>query len=92
MSDMAGPSSSAVSVSRAAQIREEADVANPWTKKNPVLSMWLSGANAVAGRARGAGSAEAKRQQASLAKQAASFWSGAWLTDARPKAKPKRRR
>jgi hypothetical protein len=29
MSDMAGPSSSAVSVSRAAQIREETDVANP---------------------------------------------------------------
>jgi hypothetical protein len=61
MSDTAGPSSPAVSVSRAAQIREEVDVANPWTKKNPVLSMRLSGANAVAGRARGAGSAEAKR-------------------------------
>jgi hypothetical protein len=26
---------------------------NPWTKKNPLLSMWLSGANAVAGSAEG---------------------------------------
>jgi hypothetical protein len=37
-------------------------VANPWTKKNPLLSMWLSGANAGAGRARSVGAAEAKRQ------------------------------
>ena len=36
-------------------------MANPWTKKNPLLSMWLSGANAVAGRARQAGKAEAKK-------------------------------
>jgi hypothetical protein len=70
-------------------------MANPWTKKNPLLSMWLSGANALAGKARGAGAAEAKRQQASLVKEATRFWSGAWLTDAKPKAKrakPKRRR
>lgn len=26
---------------------------NPWTKKNPFLSMWLSAANAAAGAARG---------------------------------------
>ena len=25
---------------------------NPWLKKNPFLSMWLSGANAIAGSAR----------------------------------------
>jgi hypothetical protein len=25
---------------------------NPWTKKNPLMSMWLSGASAVANRAR----------------------------------------
>ena len=65
---------------------------NPWTKKNPLLSMWLSGANALAGRARGAGAAEAKRQQTSLAKQAARLWSGAWLADAEPKPKPKSKR
>ena len=67
-------------------------MANPWTKKNPLLSMWLSGANAVAGKARSAGAAEAKRQQTSLAKQTASFWSGGLLGATKPKAKPKRRR
>jgi len=52
--------------------------------------MWLSGANALAGRARSAGAA-AKRQQTSLAKQMARLWSGAWLADTKPKAKSKRR-
>ena len=67
-------------------------MANPWTKKNPLLSMWLSGANALAGRARGAGTAEAKRRQTSLIKQAARLWSGAGLADAKPKPKRKRHR
>jgi hypothetical protein len=67
-------------------------VANPWTKKNPLLSMWLSGAHALAGRARSAGAAEAKRQQTSLTKQAASFWSGAGLAATKPKPKTKHRR
>jgi hypothetical protein len=67
---------------------------NPWTKKNPLLSMWLSGANALAGKARGAGAAEAKRRQTGLAQQATRLWSGAWLADAKPKPKSnsKRRR
>ena len=52
------------------------------------MSMWLSGANALAGRARSAGTAEMSRQRASLAKRAARFWSGAWPAA----AKPKRRR
>src|SRR5437763_727308 len=46
---------------RPCDLREEPAVANPWTKKNPILSLWLSGANAVAGKARSAGTAEAKR-------------------------------
>ena len=66
-------------------------MANPWTKKNPLMSLWLSGANAVAGKARSAGTAEAKRQQTSLARQAARFWSGGLLANTKPKAKPKRR-
>ena len=37
-------------------------MANPWTKKNPLLSLWLSAANAWAGAARGAMTAAAKRQ------------------------------
>ena len=64
-------------------------MANPWTKKNPLLSMWLSGANALAGRARSAGAAEAKRQQTSLAKQTVRLWSDAWLADTKPKPKLK---
>jgi hypothetical protein len=39
----------------------EPEMKNPWTKKNPFLSMWLSGANAVAGSARGHATAAAKR-------------------------------
>src|ERR1700735_4746203 len=37
--------------------RSGADVKNPWTKKNPFMSMWLSGANKVVGSARGRASA-----------------------------------
>ena len=39
---------------------------NPWTKKNPFMSMWLSGANAVAGAARSQATAAAKKQATSL--------------------------
>ena len=28
------------------------NMSNPWMKKNPFMSMWLSGANSVAGTAR----------------------------------------
>ena len=37
-------------------------MSNPWLKKNPFMSMWLSGANSVANSARGQLAAEAKRQ------------------------------
>jgi len=54
---------------------------NPWLKKNPFLSMWLSGANAVAGSARGRIAAEAKRQSMIAVNKAASdmftMWTGA---------------
>jgi hypothetical protein len=62
---------------------------NPWTKKNPFLSMWLSGANAVAGRARGQASAAVARQQAEATNQAVRFWTGAWFGTGK---KPRRRR
>ena len=54
--------------------------------------MWLSGANAVAVKACGAGVAEMRRQQTSVTKQAARFWSGTWLAGTKPQPKPKRRR
>jgi len=67
---------------------------NPWTKKNPLLSMWLSGANAVAGSARSRATAKAKRQGATItkkgAKQMASFWSGALMAPRSPKKKKSR--
>jgi hypothetical protein len=67
---------------------------NPWTKQNPLLSMWLSGANAVAGSARSRAIAEAKRQAATMmtngAKQMASFWSAALTAPAPSKTKKRR--
>jgi len=69
-------------------------MANPWTKKNPLLSMMLSGGNAWAGAARGLMTAQAKRQQAAAiregAKQVTGFWTAA-LTGATPKARKKKR-
>ena len=54
---------------------------NPWLKKNPLMSMWLSGANAVSGAARSRASAEGKRQAAAMmsegAKQMVRFWTDA---------------
>lgn len=67
---------------------------NPWTKKNPMLSMWLSAANAAAGPARGRAIAEGKRQASTLAtqgvRQAMQFWTGA-LTG-KPAAKKRKPR
>ncbi len=45
-------------------------MANPMTKKSPLLSMWLSAANAWAGAARGLMAAEVGRQRKALTKAA----------------------
>ena len=59
----------------------EKEMKNPWIKKNPLMSMWLSGANSVMGSARGHASAAAKRQAAALmaagTKQIVNAWGGA---------------
>lgn len=47
---------------------------NPWTKKNPLLSMWLSAANAVAGSARGTSNVAMRR----TARQMTSIWTDAF--------------
>jgi hypothetical protein len=71
---------------------------NPWLKKNPFLSMWMSGANRVVGTARAHATAAIKRE-ASLAsrsatsvgtKQMLDFWSAA--LGAPTPAKDKRRK
>lgn len=67
---------------------------NPWLRKNPVLSIWLSGANAVAGRARGKATAHARRQMASAmaqgTKAVADFWAEA-LVPPKPRQRKKRK-
>ena len=53
---------------------------NPWVKKNPFMSMWLSAANKTANSARGQATSAAKRQvaatQAEATRQILDFWSG----------------
>lgn len=50
---------------------------------NPLMSAWLSGANAWAGAARSFWMAEMQRQQIAMAeqtmRQAMEFWSGGWM-------------
>jgi hypothetical protein len=69
-------------------------MSNPWLKKNPFMSLWLSGANTVANRARGQASAAAKRQSATVARQAGTelmtLWAGL-LTPAPVRKRRKRR-
>jgi hypothetical protein len=60
-------------------------MANPWLKKNPLMSMWLSSANAAAGRARSIASAETSKQQAELTKQTVRFWTRAWQSAVKPR-------
>jgi hypothetical protein len=67
---------------------------NPWLKKNPLMSMWLSGANAVMGSARSRATAEGKRQAAVImaegTKQMVRFWTGGLMAPA-PRKKKKSR-
>ena len=43
---------------------------NPWLKKNPLMSLWLSGANKVAGAVRGQAAAAVKREATRASKVA----------------------
>jgi len=69
-------------------------MSNPWLKKNPFMSMWLSGANSVANSARGRIAAQAKRQTTTAVNKAASdmftLWTGAMTGTPAPKRKRKR--
>ena len=72
---------------------------NPWTKKNPFMSMWLSGANSAIGSARGQATAAAKRESrrnASTAatvgtKQVLDFWANVLKPPTAPRKKRKLR-
>lgn len=68
-------------------------MSNPWLKKNPFMSMWLSAANTVAGKARGQVAAAAKRQSHAAITQATqdamSFWTGALVAQPAPRSRRK---
>jgi len=74
--------------------RQKDDMRNPWTTKNPFMSIWLSSANKVAGSARGQATAAAKRQistmQAEAARQVIDFWSGKGAASSAPRKKKSR--
>jgi hypothetical protein len=67
---------------------------NPWIKRNPLMSMWMSGANAMLGSARSRTIAEAKRQSAAMmaegTRQMFRFWTGG-LMSTPPRKKKKSR-
>jgi len=69
-------------------------MSNPWLKKNPFMSMWLSGANSVANSARGRIANEAKRQSTTAITKATSdmfsLWTGAMTSATAPNRKKKR--
>jgi hypothetical protein len=62
---------------------------NPWLKKNPLLSMWLSAFNTAASTARGHAMSQINRQAAAATTQATNAFVEAWL---RVPSKPKPRR
>ena len=68
-------------------------MSNPWLKKNPFMSMWLSAAHSTANAARSRIAAEVKRESSVALAQATqdvfNFWTGGAM--AKPKAQPKRK-
>jgi len=71
-------------------------MSNPWTKKNPLMSMWLSGANSMLGSARGQASSMVKRQASesvnAATKQVLGFWTSAAAVPPPARKKKKRTR
>lgn len=70
-------------------------MSNPFLKKNPFMSMWLSAANRTAGTIRGQATAQAKRQISAAVTKATNDNLKTLLGEtapASPKAKPKPRR
>jgi len=63
---------------------------NPWLKKNPLMSLWLSTANSAMNSARAHAAASAKRHtvtaMSSGTKQVVDFWTSA-LTTSRKRRK-----
>ncbi len=51
---------------------------NPWLKKNPFMSIWLSAANSAAGSIRGQATAQAKRVAAGAMNNASQDMLDVW--------------
>jgi len=70
-------------------------MSNPFTRKNPLMSLWFSGANRIVGKSRSAVQAAARRQQAAMVTEATkavtAFWSG-FFSSASVGKRPKTRR
>lgn len=68
-------------------------MSNPWLKKNPFMSMWLSTANRMAGTLRGQAAAQAKRQVNAAASEMTRASLDLWSDALKPAAaRGKRRR
>jgi len=69
-------------------------MSNPWTKKNPLMSMWLSSANAMLGSARGQAASMVKRQANESVNAATKQVLGLWTSAAAvpPPARKKKKR
>ena len=76
-------------------VEMEIDMSNPFFKKNPLMSLWLSGANSVIGKSRAVAQAAARRQQAAAGTEAAkavtAFWSGLFSAPSAGKRRKSRR-
>lgn len=67
-------------------------MANPWLKKNPFMSMWMSGAHSVAGTLRAKAASQAKRQAASATTKAIDDLAGLWFAGFTPPSTKLRKR
>ncbi len=65
---------------------------NPWTRKNPLMSMWLSSANTLANTARAHATVQAKRHTTTLMTQGAKQVTDFWMSTLTPKPVAKKRR
>lgn len=70
-------------------------MAYPWLKKNPLMSLWMSAANRVAGSVRGHATAQAKRQMKAAVTEATheniKLWSAAASAPAAKKKAARKR-
>jgi hypothetical protein len=72
------------------------EMRNPWLKKNPFLSMWLSGANAMLGVTNAAAMSAVQRQTQAMMNETAravvDFWAAGMPTPQRPRRKARSRK